>query len=99
MTTRSYRFPDAQTFTAFLPKGALPDGETYQPLPDNVIAMRVIGVLYEGGVFDQAGEMVQPPVALEGWHVNVLGEPGESWAPYEVFPKAPRSVFGEQAMR
>jgi len=95
MTTRFYRFPDAQTFTALLPEGALPDGETYQPLPDNVIAMRVIGTLYESGVFDEQGELVQPPVALAGWHVNVLGDPGEGWAGYEIFPSSPTGVFGE----
>ena len=95
MSTRFYRFPDAQAFAALLPEGAVADGESYLPLPDNVTAMRVIGTLHEGGTIDEAGEMVQPPLPLAGWHVNVLGEPGEGWAQHEVFPNSPSGVFGE----
>jgi hypothetical protein len=56
----------------------------------------VIGIIYEGGEWDQDGHVIIPPVALEGWHVNVRLMPDEVEAPlepYQVQPRHPRRVW------
>ena len=54
-----------------------------------------IGTLYEGGTYDAEGEVITPPVALPGWHVNYAGEPPEAWdAHLVVVNSASRIFFG-----
>ncbi len=56
----------------------------------------VIGVIYEGGEWDAEGNPITPPVALEGWHVNVriiAGEDGTALDAYQVYPTHPRRVW------
>ena len=45
-------------------------------------ALDPIGLIYEGGTYDAEGEVITPPVALDGWHVNTAGIAPEAWDQY-----------------
>ena len=56
----------------------------------------IIGVIYEGGSWDEEGNEVEAPVALEGWHCNVraVGESVDSLEPYKIeTPNSPERVW------
>lgn len=59
-----------------------------------------LGVIYKGGSWDEGGNEVETPVAVDGWHVNVrcLCSEGESCEHLEAFvvspePSTPRRVW------
>jgi hypothetical protein len=56
-------------------------------------AIDEIGLLYEGGTYDAEGEVITPPVALTGWHVNYAGEPPEAWDAYLVVVNSASRIF------
>ena len=56
-------------------------------------AIDEIGVIYEGGTYDAEGEVITPPTALDGWHVNYQGELPEGWEEFAVFPQNPVRVW------
>ena len=73
-----------------------PIATAWEPRP-NYANIDTIGVIYEGGEWDDEGEVVTEPVALDGWHVNVRLVDGEDAKPlkkYTVTPSAPRRVWG-----
>jgi hypothetical protein len=54
----------------------------------------VIGPIYIGGKYDpDTGEVIEPPILLEGWHINYLGPLPDGWEQYAVHPRQPRAVF------
>jgi hypothetical protein len=67
----------------------------WEPRP-NFANIDVIGVITEGGEWDEDGEVITEPVSLEGWHVNVrlVGEDGSALEPFRVEPEHPRRVWG-----
>jgi hypothetical protein len=62
----------------------------------NFANIDVIGVITEGGEWDEDGNVITEPVALEGWHVNVrlVGEDGSALEPFMVEPEHPRRIWG-----
>jgi hypothetical protein len=56
-------------------------------------ALDEVGTIYEGGTYDTNGEVITPPVALSGWHVNYVGEPPEAWDEYLVVVNSAVRVF------
>ena len=56
-------------------------------------AIDEIGTLYEGGTYDAEGEVITPPVALPGWHVNYAGEPPEAWDAYLIVANSASRIF------
>jgi hypothetical protein len=56
-------------------------------------ALDPIGTLYDPGTYDDEGNEITPPIALEGWHVNFIGELPEAALPYALTPANPRVVF------
>ena len=56
-----------------------------------------IGIIYTGGEWDEEGNVVTEPVAMDGWHVNVRVVAGEDAKPlkaYEVAVNSPLRVWG-----
>lgn len=56
-------------------------------------AIDVVGVITEGGEWDEEGNEVVAPTTLPGFHVNYIGNLPEGWEQYEVTPKKPFQVF------
>jgi hypothetical protein len=56
-------------------------------------AIDEIGIIYEGGTYDAEGEVITPPVALSGWHVNTQGLAPEAWDQFLVVVNSPSRVF------
>lgn len=52
----------------------------------------VIGEIYTQAKYDEQGQLLEAPVALEGYHVNVDKVP-EELQQYEVFPETPARIF------
>lgn len=62
----------------------------------NFMNIDVLGVLYEGGEWDEEGNVVTEPTQLEGWHVNIRVLPNEDATALEEFavvPTIPRRVW------
>jgi hypothetical protein len=63
----------------------------------NYANIDVIGTIYEGGEWDDEGNVITEPAALQGWHVNVRLVGNENPTPLEEFaviPTTPRRVWG-----
>jgi hypothetical protein len=57
-------------------------------------ALDEVGVIYEGGTYDpETGEVITPPTALPGHHVNTLGLAPEAWDAYLVVVNSPARIF------
>jgi hypothetical protein len=56
-------------------------------------AIDEIGIIYEGGTYDAEGEVITPPTARFGWHVNILGLAPEAWDEFLVVVNSPSRVF------
>jgi hypothetical protein len=53
-----------------------------------------VGILYNNDmVVDADGQVISPPTAMEGWHVNFIGTLPDGWDQYLVNPRNPRRVF------
>jgi hypothetical protein len=96
--THYIRFPDESTGMAALDAAGLTatneDGDTVVLTASHTHALDVIGPIYRGGTYDpDTGEVLTPPVLLNGWHVNYIGELPEEWDTYLVEPKHPSRVF------
>lgn len=57
----------------------------------------ILGIIYKGGSWDEEGNEVEAPVALEGFHCNVRALPGESTDTLESYkietPNSPERVW------
>jgi hypothetical protein len=96
--THYLRFPDEFTGMAALDAAGLTttneDGDTVVLTASHTHALDVIGPIYKGGTFDpDTGKVITPPVLLDGWHVNYIGELPEGWDVYVVEPEQPARVF------
>ena len=68
----------------------------WKPKP-NYANIDTIGVIYEGGEWDEEGNVITEPAALDGWHVNVrvvAGEDAEALEAYAVTVASPMRVWG-----
>ena len=50
-----------------------------------------IGVIYKGGEWNDEGEVITEPVALDGWHVNIRLVDGENSEPLEAYTVEPET--------
>lgn len=80
------RFPDEQAFTDVTAAHRDEDGSL-------TINLDVIGLIFEGGEYGDEGEVITPPVAIEGYHVNALEIP-DDWHGYVIDrPGNPYRIF------
>tara|TARA_B100001093_G_C26765479_1_gene987688 strand:- start:79 stop:411 length:333 start_codon:yes stop_codon:yes gene_type:complete len=56
-------------------------------------AIDVIGIITEGGEWDEEDNEIVPPTILDGFHVNFIGDLPDSWGAFEVKPEIPVRVF------
>lgn len=90
MKTVFLRFPDEVTFNQLVPR----DDSGALSVPDLI----VIGPIYEGGEWDEEGNVVTAPVAKPGFHVNVPNEAPPELQPYVIErPTHPYCIyFGDE---
>lgn len=65
------------------------------PVP-NYRNIDTIGIITEGGEWNEEGEVIVEPTVLEGWHVNVRlldGEDAENLQSYLITPSPPIRVW------
>lgn len=80
------RFPTEQAFTDATATHRDEDGNL-------TISLDVIGLIFEGGEYDDEGNVITPPTQLEGYHVNAVEIP-EDWQEYVIDrPKNPHRIF------
>lgn len=92
-----YRFPDESTFLALAAAEGLiatnEDGIETLITSSHTHSIDVIGTIYEGGTYDEQGEVITPPVALDGFHVNTMALAPEAWDSYLVVVNSPVRIF------
>jgi hypothetical protein len=92
-----YRFPSEETFLALAAAEGLiatdDDGNETLITNSHTYSIDVIGTIYEGGTYDEEGEVIDPPVALDGWHVNTAGLAPESLDAYLVVVNSAARIF------
>ena len=93
-----FRFPDEETGWQKLAEAGLTtisEDDKLMPITaSHHHALDVIGPIYTGGSYDpETGDVIEPPVLLEGWHINYIGPLPDGWEQYAVHPKRPKRVF------
>jgi hypothetical protein len=87
-----YRFNSRNQFrTLAAAEGLVVDNELITA--SHTFAIDEIGIIYEGGTYDAEGEVITPPVALAGWHMNYAGEPPEAWDQHLVVVNSASHIF------
>ena len=87
-----YRFNSRNQFrTLAAAEGLVVDNELITA--SHTFAIDEIGIIYEGGTYDAEGEVITPPVALTGWHVNYAGDPPEAWDQHLVIVNSASRIF------
>ena len=88
-----YRFPSRAKFRTLAAAEGLLTTDDELITASHTHAIDEIGVIYEGGTYDAEGEVITPPVALPGWHVNTLGLAPEAWDEFLVVVNSASRVF------
>jgi hypothetical protein len=87
-----FRFNSRNQFrTLAAAEGLVVDNELITA--SHTYAIDEIGVIYEGGTYDAEGNVITPPVALAGWHVNYAGDPPEAWDQHLVIVNSASRIF------
>ena len=98
MNTYYLRFPDEATGMAALEAAGFTttdeDGTTTVLTASHTHAIDVVGAISIGCTYNpETGEVLTPPVLLDGWHINFIGELPDDWEQYVVTPKHPARIF------
>ena len=88
-----YRFPSRAKFRSLAAAEGLLTEDDELITNSHTHAIDEIGLLYEGGTYDAEGEVITPPVALPGWHVNTLNLAPEAWDPHLVVVNSASRIF------
>ena len=81
-------FPNKATFLAAVAPYTDDEGNITVPNID------VIGTIYEGGEYDEEGNVITPPQAIPGYHVNMIGPIPEAFEAFVIErPNYPYRVF------
>ncbi len=93
MSFYCFRFPTRQQFRSLAAAEGLINADDELITGGHGFAVDELGVIYEGGTYDPDGEVITPPVALSGWHVNTTGLAPEAWDQYLVVVNSPARIF------
>lgn len=77
-----YKFPDKESFRALAEAEGLLTEDGSLILASHTHALVEVGTITKGGSYGPAGEVIEPPTVLEGFHVNTIGLAPEAWDPY-----------------
>lgn len=87
------RFPDADAWTAAATEAGFIVDDTLAAYTHDR-AIDVVGTISIGGTYDpETGDIITPPVVLDGWHVNYQGDLPDDWEQYVVSPEQPVRVW------
>ena len=95
MTMNCYRFESREQFRTLAAAEGLVNEDGHLILCSHTHSLDEVGVIYHGGTFDEQGEVIEPPVAMPGWHVNThtQGLAPEAWDPFLCIVNHPVRVF------
>ena len=88
-----FRFPTRNQFRTLAAAEGLITDDDELITASHTFAVDEVGTIYEGGEYDPDGEVITPPVALSGYHVNTIGLAPEAWDQYLVVVNSPARVF------
>jgi hypothetical protein len=89
-----YRFDTRQQFRSLAAAEGLINDDDELITGGHGFAVDEIGTIHEGGTYDpETGEVITPPTALPGYHVNTLGLAPEAWDEYLVVVNSPSRIF------
>ena len=90
-----YRFPDRDTFRTLAAAEGLITEDDELITASHTHSLDEVGTIYEGGTYDpETGEVITPPIALSGWHVNLIAaDAPEAWDQYLVVVNSPARIF------
>ena len=88
-----YRFPSRAKFRTLAAAEGLLTEDDELITNSHTHAIDEIGLLYEGGTYDAEGEVITPPTALPGWHVNTLGLAPEAWDTHLIIVNSASRIF------
>jgi hypothetical protein len=88
-----YRFTSRAQFSSLAAAEGLLTEDDELITNSHIHAIDEIGLLYEGGTYDAEGEVITPPTALPGWHVNTLGIAPEAWDEFQIIVKSASRIF------
>ena len=93
LTPTMFRFPDKEAGMAALEAAGLLTEDGGFITASHTHCLDVIGAIVRGGEWDDEGNVITPPEALDGWHVNYQGELPDGWDAYAVYPANPVRVW------
>jgi hypothetical protein len=93
MSFYCYRFDSREQFRTLATAEGLINADGDLITSSLTHALDEIGTIYEGGSFSPEGEVITPPVALTGWHVNSITLAPVAWDAYLVIVNSPARAF------
>jgi hypothetical protein len=87
------KFPNENTATQLLEEAGFLDEDKNIISCTHNYAIDVVGIITEGGEYDEEGNVITQPITLSGWHINYVGELPSDWEQYLVSPEFPVRVF------
>lgn len=89
-----YRFQDREEFLALAGVAGFISSEGQLITDSHNHSICEVGIITKGGSIDPVtGDVVDPPIPIEGWHVNYQGDPPAAWSEFLIDPKNPVRVF------
>jgi hypothetical protein len=88
-----YRFNSRNQFRTLAAAEGLITEDNELITASHTYAIDEIGIITEGGTYDAEGNVITPPTALTGWHVNYAGDPPEAWDQHLVIVNTASRVF------
>jgi hypothetical protein len=87
------KFSNENTATQLLEEAGFLDKDKNIISCTHNYAIDVVGIITEGGEYDEEGNVITQPITLSGWHINYAGELPSDWEQYVVSPEFPVRVF------